>query len=165
MIAAKWKIHDTLYRRKPFGHSAWGKNAKVYCWWSSGILRFQLYGEMEQPPLSARCRRSFLRYHRSSRATNVTPKPNSARRSRRWLPNRGVPEKILHRISFANRSPSYWLFHSSSTRRRTELTDERNNFARSPPPWHIFLYHVRQFFFPISYVFGISSRSWLLRDD
>lgn len=44
---------------------------------------------------------------------------------------------IPKRFSPANRSSSYWLFHSSSTRRRTVLSDEREMTSHKVSPWHI----------------------------
>lgn len=162
MNAAKWEICD---RSEPFGHFAWRNYAKVYCWWSSAFFDFSFTVKRRNNHYY-RCRSSFLRYHRSSHTH--TPKPNSARRSRRWLPNRGDSEKILPRISFATRSPSYWLFHSSSTRRWTELSDKRDDFARRPPRdiFLLVLCAVRIFVsFDFVSAFEIFPRFWLMSED
>jgi len=88
------------------------------------ILRFQLYGQTATSDIDAAGR--FC-------DTIILP---AAHRNRILSDDPDDDSRIVvipKRFSPANRSPSYWLFHSSSTRWRTKFPDQKNDEI---PPWH-----------------------------
>lgn len=66
-----------VYRSEPLGHFAWRKHARVYCWWSGVFFDFSFTVKRRcNRHRWHRCRRSFLRYHRSF------PPPHTSHRNR-----------------------------------------------------------------------------------
>jgi len=99
-------------QRRAFEHFARREYAKVYCWWSRAFFDFGFMVKRR----SSHCHRHrfcdiiVLLSPHTSYQNRILP-----RQSRWWFQgNRGDFEKIIPFTFLANRSSSYWLFHSSS---------------------------------------------------
>lgn len=102
-------------QERAFEHFAREKYAKVYCWWSGAFFDFGFMVKWRSTH-SLCHRHRFCDTHRSSFAAHVIPKPNSTETISTMIPRESwrFRKDYPLRISLANRSSSYWLFHSSS---------------------------------------------------